>query len=141
MQDRSRPACRGDATISAGVTQELVARIAAGDGVFATFDGPCTRGPMRAGPRSRASPWARSGIEVQAGVHTGEVETIDGKAGGTRGDDRGAGSEGIRRSVRGARVLRPCVVWMAGSGLAFEDAGEHELKGMPDSWHLYRVVG
>ncbi len=28
----------------------------------------------------------------------------------------------------------------AGSGLAFEDAGEHELKGVPDRWHLYRVV-
>ena len=27
------------------------------------------------------------------------------------------------------------------SGLAFEDAGEHELKGVPDSWHLYRVMG
>jgi hypothetical protein len=27
------------------------------------------------------------------------------------------------------------------SGLAFEDAGEHELKGVPDRWHLYRVVG
>jgi hypothetical protein len=30
---------------------------------------------------------------------------------------------------------------VAGSGLAFEDRGEHELKGVPDSWHLYRVVG
>ena len=29
---------------------------------------------------------------------------------------------------------------VAGSGLAFEDAGEHELKGVPDRWHLYRVV-
>ena len=29
----------------------------------------------------------------------------------------------------------------AGSGLKFEDAGEHELKGVPDHWHLYRVVG
>ena len=30
---------------------------------------------------------------------------------------------------------------VAGSGLTFEDAGEHELKGVPDRWHLYRVVG
>ncbi len=30
---------------------------------------------------------------------------------------------------------------VAGSGLSFEDAGEHELKGVPDRWHLYRVVG
>jgi class 3 adenylate cyclase len=29
---------------------------------------------------------------------------------------------------------------VAGSGLSFEDAGEHELKGVPDPWHLYRVV-
>jgi hypothetical protein len=30
---------------------------------------------------------------------------------------------------------------VAGSGLVFEDAGEHELKGIPDRWRLYRVVG
>jgi hypothetical protein len=30
---------------------------------------------------------------------------------------------------------------VAGSGLSFEDAGEHELKGVPDHWHLYRAVG
>jgi hypothetical protein len=30
---------------------------------------------------------------------------------------------------------------VAGSGLTFEDSGEHELKGVPDCWHLYRVVG
>jgi hypothetical protein len=39
--------------------------------------------------------------------------------------------------TRGASTVDPLV---AGSGLVFEDRGEHELKGVPDAWHLYRVV-
>ncbi len=70
-------------------------------------------------------------------MHTGEVGTIDGKAGGIA-------------VVIGARVgalAGPSEVLVsqtvkdltAGSGLTFEDAGEHELKGVPDRWRLYRV--
>ena len=107
----------------------------AGDGFFATFDGPA-RAVRCAG--SVAGAVQPLGIEVRAGVHTGEVETIDGKVGGLA-------------VVIGARVgalAGPSEILVsqtvkdltAGSGLAFVDAGEHVLKGVPDRWHLYRVV-
>jgi class 3 adenylate cyclase len=78
------------------------------------------------------------GIEIRAGVHTGEVETIDGKIGGL------AVTIGARVGAKAgpSEVLVSSTVkdLTAGSGLTFEDAGEHELKGVPDSWRLYRVV-
>jgi len=71
-------------------------------------------------------------------VHTGEVETIDGKVGGMAvvigarvGAMAGASEVLVSQTVRDL---------VAGSGLSFEDAGEHELKGVPDRWRLYRVV-
>jgi class 3 adenylate cyclase len=108
----------------------------AGDGFFAAFDGP-TRAVKCA--QAIVGAMRSLGIEIRAGIHTGEVETIAGKAGGIA-------------VVIGARVgaaARPMEVWVsstvkdltAGSGLVFEDAGEHELKGVPDRWRLYRVVG
>ena len=77
-------------------------------------------------------------IEVRAGVHTGEVETIAGKAGGIA----------VNVGARIAALAAPSEVLVShtvqglvsGSGLGFEDAGEHDLKGVPDRWHLYRVV-
>jgi class 3 adenylate cyclase len=107
----------------------------AGDGFFATFDGPARA--ARAALAITGSV-AALGLEVRAGVHTGEVQTIDGKAGG------------IAVTI-GARVMSkagPSEVLVsqtvkdltAGSGLTFDDAGEHELKGVPDRWRLYRVV-
>jgi len=77
-------------------------------------------------------------IEIRAGVHTGEVETIDNEVGGLS-------------VVIGARIAAkagPSEVLVsqtvkdlvAGSGLSFESAGERELKGVPDRWHIYRVV-
>jgi class 3 adenylate cyclase len=108
----------------------------AGDGFLATFDGPARA--VRCA-RSITDAIRELGLEVRAGVHTGEVER--------------AGKEirGIAVHV-GARVMafaRPSEVVVtstvkdltAGSGLAFEDAGEHELKGVPDRWRLYRVAG
>ncbi|MGH2672856.1 MAG: adenylate/guanylate cyclase domain-containing protein [Actinomycetota bacterium] len=108
----------------------------AGDGFFATFDGPARA--VRCA-RSIVDAVAPLGIEVRAGVHTGEVETIDGKVGGMAvviGARVGA-------SAGPAEVLVSQTVkdLVAGSGLTFEDAGEHELKGVPDRWHLYRVSG
>ena len=107
----------------------------AGDGFFATFDGPAraVRCAMAAVEAVRPL-----GIEIRAGVHTGEVETIDAKAGGI------AVIIGARisASARASEVLVSSTVkdLVAGSGLSFEDAGEHELKGVPDRWHLYRVI-
>ncbi len=108
----------------------------AGDGFFATFDGPA-RGVRCAQAICEAVP--DLGIEVRAGVHTGEVETIAGKAGGIA----------VNVGARIASLARPSEVLVShtvqglvsGSGLGFEDAGEHELKGVPDRWRLFRVVG
>ena len=107
----------------------------AGDGFFATFDGPA-RGVRCA--QAISSSVQDLGIEVRAGVHTGEVETIAGKAGGIA----------VNVGARIASLAGPSEVLVShtvqglvsGSGLVFEDAGEHQLKGVPDRWHLYRVV-
>jgi class 3 adenylate cyclase len=108
----------------------------AGDGFFATFDGPA-RGVRCAKAISGAV--RHLGIEVRAGVHTGEVETMAGKVGGI------AVVVGARiASLAGpSEVLISSTVrdLVSGSGLTFEDAGEHELKGVPDRWRLYRAVG
>jgi class 3 adenylate cyclase len=107
----------------------------AGDGFFATFDGP-----------ARAAKCATAiiegvktlGIEVRAGVHTGEVETIAGKTGGMAvviGSRVGAEAQGSE--VLASQTVKDLT---AGSGLVLEDAGEHELKGVPDRWRLYRVL-
>jgi class 3 adenylate cyclase len=108
----------------------------AGDGFFATFDGHA-RAIRCAQEISEA---VRSmGIEIRAGVHTGLVETINDKVGGI------AVIIGARTAARAGSsqvlVSRTVKDLVAGSGLTFEDAGEHELKGVPDRWHLYRVAG
>jgi len=108
----------------------------AGDGFLATFDGP-----------ARAIRFARAaiesvkplGIEIRAGVHTGEIEVA--------GDDvRGIAVHvgarvGALASASEVLVSSTVKDLTAGSGLVFEGAGEHELKGVPDRWRLYRVVG
>ncbi|MDP9299458.1 MAG: adenylate/guanylate cyclase domain-containing protein [Actinomycetota bacterium] len=108
----------------------------AGDGFFATFDGPARAVRCAQAIVDAVRPL---GLEVRAGVHTGEVETIDGKVGGI------AVSIGARVAAKAqpSEVLVSGTVkdLVAGSGLVFEAAGEHELKGVPDRWRLYRVVG
>lgn len=107
----------------------------AGDGFFATFDGPARA--VRCA-RSIVDAVARLDIQVRAGVHTGEVETIDGKVGGLAvvigarvGASAGPSEVLVSQTVKDL---------VAGSGLSFEDAGEHELKGVPDRWRLYRAL-
>jgi class 3 adenylate cyclase len=108
----------------------------AGDGFFATFDGPAraVRCALEIGERIR-----ELGLEVRAGVHTGEVERAGKQVRGI------AVHIGARVSaVAGANeVLVTSTVkdLAAGSGLTFADAGEHELKGVPGTWRLYRVTG
>ena len=107
----------------------------AGDGFFATFDGPARAVRCALAVVSGVRDLS---IQIRAGVHTGEMQTIDGKAGGIA----------VTLGARIAALAGPSEVLVsqtvrdlvAGSGLAFEDAGEHELKGVPDGWHLYRVV-
>jgi class 3 adenylate cyclase len=107
----------------------------AGDGFFSTFDGPARGIRCALAICEAVKPF---GVEVRAGLHTGEVEKVDGKVGGI------AVALGARicSCARGSEVLvsRTVKDLVAGSGLTFEDAGEHELKGVPDRWHLYRVV-
>jgi pimeloyl-ACP methyl ester carboxylesterase len=108
----------------------------AGDGFFATFDGPARA--VRCGQQI-AQAVQGLGVEVRAGIHTGEVETIAGKVGGIA-VNIGAriGSLAGPSEVLVSSTVRDLV---SGSGLQFEDAGEHDLKGIPDRWRLYRVVG
>jgi class 3 adenylate cyclase len=108
----------------------------AGDGFLATFDGPA-RGVRCA--QSIAEAVQPLGLEIRAGLHTGEVETIDGKVGGIAVHiGARVGALAGSSEVLVSQTIKDLV---AGSGLVFEDAGEHELKGVPDRWHLYRVVG
>jgi class 3 adenylate cyclase len=107
----------------------------AGDGFFAVFDGPARA--IRCAQAIREAV-ARLGLEVRAGLHTGECETIDGKVGGIAvvigarvGALAGASEVLVSQTVKDL---------VAGSGLAFDDRGEQELKGVPDRWRLYRVV-
>jgi class 3 adenylate cyclase len=79
------------------------------------------------------------GIEVRAGLHTGEVATVAGKSGGIAVviGSRVAAMAGPSE-VLATQTVRDLT---SGSGLTFEDAGEHELKGIPERWRLYRVAG
>jgi class 3 adenylate cyclase len=107
-----------------------------GDGVLATFDGPGRA--IRCACAIKDA--VRSlGIDLRAGLHTGEIEL--------RGDDVAglAVHIGARVSaLAGAgEVLVSSTVkdLVAGSGIEFEDRGEHELKGVPGQWRLYAVSG
>ena len=106
----------------------------AGDGFFASFDGP-----------ARAIRCARAvvetvhelGLEVRVGLHTGECEIVSGKPTGI------AVNTGARvaAAAEAGEVLVTGTVkdLVAGSGMSFEDRGEHELKGV-GAWRLYSVA-
>jgi class 3 adenylate cyclase len=106
----------------------------AGDGFFATFDGPA-----RAIRCAREIHGALEPIDVRVriGLHTGECQVLDGKLGGI------AVNTGARiASLAGPRetlVSRTVVDLVAGSGTEFEARGVHQLKGVPGEWQLYSV--
>lgn len=107
-----------------------------GDGVLATFDGPgrsircahALRGAVRG-----------LGIQIRAGIHTGECEVMDGDVGGVA-VHIGARILGMARP---GEVLVSSTVkdLVAGSGIEFEDRGSHQLKGVPGEWRLFAVQG
>jgi class 3 adenylate cyclase len=107
----------------------------AGDGFFAAFDGPARA--VRAAAAIRDALRTLE-IEVRAGLHTGECEVSDGKMAGI------AVSIGARISSLAApgEVLVSSTVkdLVAGSGLQFEDRGEHQLKGIPEAWRLFTLA-
>ena len=108
----------------------------AGDGFFAAFDGParairCAQTIVE-GVRSM-------GIEIRAGLHTGECDITDGKVAGiTVAIGARIASLAGSSEVLVSRTVRDLVT---GSGIDFEDRGEHALKGVPGEWRLYAVAG
>jgi class 3 adenylate cyclase len=105
-----------------------------GDGFFATFDSPtqAVRCALAASERVGSL-----GMTIRAGVHTGEVEV--------RGQDLGGLAVHIGARVAASAGPGELVVsstvrdLLAGSDLAFEDRGDHELKGVPGTWRLFAV--
>ncbi len=108
-----------------------------GDGFLATFDGPTTA--IRCAKALAAAVPAELGLDLRAGIHTGEVEIV--------GDDlRGVGVHIAARvsALAGAgEVLVSSTVkeLITGSGILLEDRGAHVLKGVPDEWRVFAVLG
>ena len=107
----------------------------AGDGFFASFDGPARAVQAASSIRDALLPLE---IQIRSGLHTGECEVSDGKIAGI------AVSIGARIAslARPGEVLVSSTVkdLVAGSGLRFEDRGDHNLKGIPEPWRLFAVV-
>jgi class 3 adenylate cyclase len=106
----------------------------AGDGFLITFDSPAGAVACALSIRDAVR---RLGIEIRAGVHTGEVGTIDGKVGGI----------GLHIGARVSAAAGPSEVLVtstvkelvAGGSLRLEDVGEFELKGVAERWRLFRA--
>ena len=107
----------------------------AGDGFFATFDGPARAIRCAFAIQDTVR---ELDLEVRAGLHTGECELVDGKAGGIA----------VHIGARVASLAEPGEVLVSGtvkdlvsgSGIEFEDRGEHKLKGISDAWRLFAVI-
>jgi pimeloyl-ACP methyl ester carboxylesterase len=129
--ERHHAVIRDELARFSGVEQDT-----AGDGFYATFDGPARA--VRCG-QGIAREIASVGLEVRVGVHTGECEVTDGKASGlavvigSRVMSLAGPSE-----VVVSQTVKDIVV---GSGLRFEDRGGHKLKGVPGEWRIYAVAG
>ncbi len=108
----------------------------AGDGFFASFDGP-----IRAIRCARAvgESVRDLGLDVRAGLHTGECEVVGDKLGGLAVN---IGARVASQAGPGEVLVTSTVKdLVAGSGLEFEDRGAAELKGVPGEWRLYAVAG
>ena len=108
----------------------------AGDGFFASFDGPARA--IRCA-RAISDDLSEFGVPIRAGIHTGECEITDGKVAGI------AVAIGARvaalaapNEVMVSQTVRDLV---AGSGITFDDRGTHSLKGIPGEWHLFAATG
>jgi class 3 adenylate cyclase len=113
-----------------------VERDTAGDGFFATFDGPARA--IRAG-EAIVRAVNEVGLEPRIGIHVGECEIHEDKVAGV------AVNIGARVAAKAAAneicVSQTVRDLVAGTGIAFDDRGSHELKGIPGSWQLYAVSG
>jgi class 3 adenylate cyclase/alpha-beta hydrolase superfamily lysophospholipase len=107
----------------------------AGDGFFASFASPTAA--IRCAQAVHATV-REIGVEVRIGLHIGECEVAGEKL---RGVAVHIGSRVAGKAHAGEVVVSQTVKDIAtGTGFVFEDVGEHELKGIPDRWHLYRVI-
>jgi class 3 adenylate cyclase len=110
-----------------------------GDGFLATFDGPARAVKCAQGICEAVKPL---GLEVRAGCHTGEIKLM-----GEGGAD--VGGIAVHIGARVSALAGPSEVLVsstvkdlvAGSGLVFQDRGEHQLKGVPEKWRLYSATG
>jgi class 3 adenylate cyclase len=106
-----------------------------GDGVLATFDGPARA--IRCAAAIREAARSQLDLVVRAALHTGEVEMIGSDVGGI----------GVHIAARVLACAAPGEILVSstvkdlvvGSGIAFEDRGERELRGVPGSWRVWSV--
>ena len=113
-----------------GIEQDV-----AGDGFFATFDGPARGVKCAQAIVDAVRPLE---LEVRAGLHTGEVGTTREKASGIA----------VNVAARIAALAEPSEILVsqtvkdlvAGSGLRFHERGSRQLKGVEGAWHLYAVA-
>jgi pimeloyl-ACP methyl ester carboxylesterase/class 3 adenylate cyclase len=105
-----------------------------GDGFLAIFDGPA-RGVRCA--QAITHSMTRLGVDLRAGLHTGEIEPEDDDVAGMAvAIGARVGALATAREVLVTSTVKDLVV---GSGLSFHDRGVHELKGVPNAWHLYAL--
>jgi pimeloyl-ACP methyl ester carboxylesterase/class 3 adenylate cyclase len=108
----------------------------AGDGFLAAFDGPARAIRCAAAVRERAR---AQGIDLRAGIHTGECEIIGDKLGGIAVH---TGSRVAGKAEPGEILVSQTVKdLVAGSGLQFAERGVHALRGVPGEWRLYAFAG
>ena len=107
-----------------------------GDGLLATFNGPVAAIRCACALQDATAPL---GIELRAGLHTGECERIGEDVGGMAvhlaarvGEQAAPGEVLVSETIRGLII---------GSGIELQDRGEHDLKGVPGHWRLYAVAG
>jgi class 3 adenylate cyclase len=107
-----------------------------GDGFLMTFDSPARAVGCARAIRDAV---ARLGLEVRAGIHAGECDVAGGDVAGVA----------VHLAARLQAIAQPREVLVsstvkdlvAGSGIEFEDRGEHQLKGLPGTWRLCAVAG
>jgi class 3 adenylate cyclase/pimeloyl-ACP methyl ester carboxylesterase len=134
---RWRELLEDHAVLSARVVNRHRGRLvkSTGDGILAAFDGPARAVRCACEVRDAVR---GSGLEIRAGLHTGEIEVM--------GDDIGGIAVNIGQRVSGLAgpsevlVSRTVVDLVAGSGLEFQDRGGYHLKGVPGNWRLFRVL-
>jgi len=106
----------------------------AGDGFFATFDGPARAIRCACAARDAVQ---EIGVQIRAGLHTGEVER-EGKAATGLAVHVGARVAALAQASE-VLVTSTVQTLVLGSGISFADRGLHTLKGVPDRWQLYAV--